>query len=385
VLRHLAERGHRITLATFVRPDEEQFLHALRDICAEVHPIPLTRSRLSDLGYLIQGYLKGVPFLVERDNLPEMRALVNRITDSGSVDIIHADQFTMAQFSLRQTRTVPRIYDAHNATWKLVERTAANFPRPLRWLMGREIDLMKTYERSVIRSFEHTFTVTPIDKDFLLELFQEDKSAISAQITSTPISVDCDKLQPVQRKSGSHHLVTLGTLHYPPNADGIRWFFNEVLPLVRQVLPDARLTIIGKNPPADFIAAAQQQPEVLTVTGYVPDLLPYFQDAAAIVVPVRSGGGMRVRILEAFAYGMPVLTTTAGLEGIDAANNTDVIVRDTPEDLAQAVCDLLKDPTQQEILAQNGRKLAEEKYHWKVALRMLDQVYERLVPTGKPE
>jgi glycosyltransferase involved in cell wall biosynthesis len=120
--------------------------------------------------------------------------------------------------------------------------------------------------------------------------------------------------------------MTMGTLHYPPNADGIRWFAKDVFPLVRQQVPQVTLTIVGKNPPPDFLHLQEQYPGVITVTGYVPDLTPFMEKAAIMVVAVRAGGGMRVRILEAFARGLPVVTTTVGLEGIEARPGEDVLV-----------------------------------------------------------
>jgi polysaccharide biosynthesis protein PslH len=378
VLRHLASGGHQITLVTFVRPEEEQFLPVLRELCSAVYPIPLHRSRLADIGYLGLSYLKQTPFLVERDNKRLMQEVVDRFVESGAVDIIHADQFTMAQFALKHT-TLPRVFDTHNATWKLVERSAERYPLVMRIFLRRETELVKKYENRVIRSFAHTFTVTPIDRDFLLELFPPaERETISTHINSTPISVDCDTISPIQRKAGSFNIVTLGTLHYPPNADGIRWFIQSVFPLVLEKLPQAHLTVIGKNPPDDFLHEAGRIPGSLTVTGYVPDLKPYFSDAAVIVVPVRNGGGMRVRILEAFAYGMPVITTSAGLEGIDANVDHDILVKDDPVEFAAAIVHLIQNPELQDRLAINGRKLAEEKYHWRVALRLVDQVYEKI-------
>jgi glycosyltransferase involved in cell wall biosynthesis len=182
--------------------------------------------------------------------------------------------------------------------------------------------------------------------------------------------------------------MTMGTLHYPPNADGIRWFTQEVFPLVRDHIPKATLTIVGKNPPADFLQLQEQFPGVISVTGYVPDLTPYMEKAAIMVVPVRAGGGMRVRILEAFARGLPVVTTTIGLEGIDARPGEEVLVADTPADFADTVTRLLKDKVLQDNLAAKGRQLAKRCYDWHVILGKMDEIYQTLADrntrTGKP-
>ena len=119
----------------------------------------------------------------------------------------------------------------------------------------------------------------------------------------------------------------------------------------------------------------------MRVTGYVPDLTPLFEQSALMVVPVRVGGGMRVRILEAFARAMPVVTTTIGLEGIAARPGIEVLVEDEAEAFAQAVVKLLKDAALQEQLAENGRKLAKTQYDWQAVLGKLEQIYGQGVNT----
>ena len=196
-------------------------------------------------------------------------------------------------------------------------------------------------------------------------------------ITVIPISVNTQQIQPIQRKSDSLNLVTLGTLHYPPNADGIRWFVENAFPLIRSKIPDVKLTIIGKNPPKDFLRLANDSNAGIVVTGFVPELEPYFEEAALTVIPVRAGGGMRVRILEAFAYAMPVVTTTVGLEGIQAKPGKDVLVADDPDDFANSVVRLLSNKGLQDQLSANGRHLAEMKYDWQVTLKDLEKVYQK--------
>jgi glycosyltransferase involved in cell wall biosynthesis len=156
-----------------------------------------------------------------------------------------------------------------------------------------------------------------------------------------------------------------------------------VFPLVQAREPDATLTIIGKNPPADFLQLQDKYPDAVEVTGYVEDLTPYFERAEVMVIAVRAGGGMRVRILEAFARGMPVVTTTVGLEGIDAVPGEQVLVEDTQEDFAESTLRLLANPDLADKLARCGRRLAEEAYDWQVVLGRMDAIYEQ--SSGKKE
>jgi glycosyltransferase involved in cell wall biosynthesis len=385
VLRSLAMQGHSVTLVSFVRPEEVPHIPALEEVCDAVHSVPIRRSRVADIWYMARSYLTSRPFLVERDDLPEMQASVNKLVKENDFDFIHADQLTMVQFALRGAAVAkdkrPKvIFDAHNAVWSIVERMRENARWFLKPILGIEAKRVKRYEGELLKQVDHVLAVTDVDQAGLEEALHVSKIKPGekvAPITVVPIATDTSQLQPIKRKPGSKNIVTLGTLHYPPNADGIRWFFNEVFPLIRERVPDVTLTIIGKNPPQDFLDLAAKNPNVVKVTGYVSELPPYLEQSALMAVPVRAGGGMRVRILEAFAYAMPVVTTTIGLEGIHAEPERDVLVADTATDFAKRVVELLEDTSLQEKLSANGRRLAETKYDWQVVLSAMKPIYEK--------
>jgi glycosyltransferase involved in cell wall biosynthesis len=380
VLRYLSRKGHRITLASFVRPEELPYLDAVKQICVDVHAVPVKRSRVADVGYLLRSQITGRPFLVERDDLSEMRTLVDHIARTESVDVIHADQLTMTQFALPYAGNPERkpalIFDAHNAVWTITERMQENLPFYLRLPVALETRRIKRYEGRIVRDFDATLAVTEPD---LLALTRAVGDGWSGKlpVSVIPIAVDTREIRPVARQEGSLNILTMGTLYYPPNADGIRWFVREIFPYVREKVPGVQLTIVGKNPPPDFWRLAEEKNSGIVVTGFVPDLDPYFAQSALMVVPVRAGGGMRVRILEAFARAMPVVTTTVGLEGIQAQPGRDVLVEDEPKAFANAVTRLLNDKALQDQLSVNSRRLAVEKYDWQVILKDMDRVYER--------
>jgi glycosyltransferase involved in cell wall biosynthesis len=270
------------------------------------------------------------------------------------------------------------VFDAHNAVWTITERMMQNSPFYLRLPISLETKRIKQYEGRVVRDFDATLAVTELDRLALIKALPENGAPANAPITVIPIAVDTRQIRPVERRAGSQNLLTMGTLYYPPNADGIRWFVGEVFPLIRARMDAVTLTIIGKNPPKDFLKLAEDKHSGIRVTGFVPDLDPYFAEAALAVIPVRAGGGMRVRILEAFARAAPVVTTTVGLEGIQAQPGKDVLVADSPADFADAVVRLLNDGALQEQLSTNGRHLVESKYDWQVTLKDMDTVYQQL-------
>jgi glycosyltransferase involved in cell wall biosynthesis len=386
VLRYLSQCGHHVTLASFVRPEEVSQVPFLKEICSAFYMVPMHRSRIANVGYMMKSYLTGRPFLIERDDLRSMQKLVDKLVTDGHFDFVHADQLTMVQFALRGASASegenPRvIFDAHNAVWTIVERMRENAQWFLRPILSVEARRVKSYEGKLLKKVDQVLAVTDVDRDELEEALKFSNDSVDnhvAPITVIPIAVDTKQLKPIKLRTGSRNIVTLGTLHYPPNADGIRWFFNEVFPLICQSIPDANLTIIGKNPPSDFLDLAAQNPRTIKVTGYVPDLVPYFEESSLMVIPVRAGGGMRVRILEAFAYAMPVVTTTVGLEGIQAQPGEDVLVADKAEDFAASVIRLLNDPALREQLSVNGRHLVERKYDWQVTLKDMEKIYQKV-------
>jgi glycosyltransferase involved in cell wall biosynthesis len=167
----------------------------------------------------------------------------------------------------------------------------------------------------------------------------------------------------------------VSTLFYPPNADGVRWFIREVYPLVSRQAPQTKLSIVGPRPPQDIVQFGARHPQVVTVAGYVADLRPYLERCAVMVVPVRAASGMRVRILEALAQGIPVVTTSMGAEGIDVTSGRHLLVADEPAEFAQAVVRLLGDHSMACRLALQGRQLIEQQYDWRVVLPRLEAAY----------
>lgn len=382
VLRYLVDQGYRVNLISYVRPEEAPYLPVLQSICERVTAVPLRRSRAADAVHLARSYFNGRPFLLERDDRAEMRGQVAAALARGDVDIIHADQLTMTQFAPPpngQPHGPARLFDAHNATWRILDRMRPNVSRWLRPALAVETMRIREYEGAIVRSYDHVLAVTETDRRALLSAANWPDTAGTDgrdRVSVLPIAVDTKALLPLDREPGSLEVLTLGTLHYAPNAEGIRWFVREVFPLIRRGVAGVRLTIVGKNPPADLLRAARGADSAMSVTGYVEDLVPYLKRSGVVVVPVLSGSGMRVRILEALSRGLPVVTTTIGAEGIAVRPGVDLLLADTPEEFAGAVLRVLLEPQTAARLSTNGRRLAETRYDLRVVLRGLDAAYE---------
>lgn len=375
VLRYLATR-HQVTLLSFVRADDRpgDVAH-LESIVDQVLTIPLQRSWPRNIRAMLVSLATGQPAIIAREAIGAMRDRVNGLLAADKVDIIHADQIPMAQYGLLGEKAgAGTLLDQHNATFQIVRRLARHERNPGKWLfLQREARAFARYEVEVCRRFDHVTFVT-----------EEDRQALSAQAsgelpadhsTVIPICVDPGAVRPVTPASAPFRVTHVGTMYWPPNVEGMLWFFETVWPLVRSQAPAARLTLIGKNPPR-AIQALGEQPGV-EVLGYVEDLDPYLAETAAFVVPLRAAGGMRVKILDAWCWGLPIVSTTIGAEGISVQDGDNILIADEPADLARAVVRLLCEPELHGRLRTAGRRWVEARYDWQRTYAAWDEVYAR--------
>lgn len=371
VLRYLAER-HDVTLASFVRSDDEvRKAEALRRWCAGVYTAPMRRTIAGELRGLAISLGTGQPWMMARDRRGAMAQLVDRLNETHDFDAVHADQLNMAQYAMRLPRA-RKVLDLHNALWQLYRRfwsTMRNGPR--KWLLGRDWQLLKRYEGDLCRRFDAVLAVTEEDRQAL-------RAAAGAliDVTVVPIAIDTEALRPVSRAPGARAVLHIGTMYWPPNIEGVLWFAREVWPQVKAAVPGACFIVVGARPPREVIALGEADPSI-AVTGYVEDPAAYLKQTAVTIVPVSAGSGMRVKILEAFARGLPLVSTTIGYEGIDAKPGEHLLAADGPGDYADAVIRLLRDADEGRRLSENARRLVETHYDYRTACRPLDTLYER--------
>ena len=390
-LRHLS-RQHEVTLLSFVRPgDPSGAIEHLQEFCQAVHTVPLRRSRARDAYHLLRSLATNTPFLIARDWVPEMAA---RISDFGfriwDFDFVHADQLWMAPYALlaRDMRyaisDTRLVLDQHNAVYLIPKRLAEREGNPLkRALLELEWRKLARYEAQTCQRFHHVVWVTEQDQ----EAVSSQQSAVSnthhasrftfyvSRNTVIPICVDPAAQPVIPRCPDAHRVTFLGGMHWPPNAEGLLWFTRHVWPRVQEAVPGACLTVIGKNPPA-AIRNPQSAIRNVEVTGYMDDPTPYLAETAAFIVPLHAGGGMRVKILDAWCWGLPVVTTPVGAEGIRVQDGENAFLADTPDAFAQAVVRVLREPGLAARLASGGRRTVEAHYDWRKVYRAWDEVYQ---------
>jgi glycosyltransferase involved in cell wall biosynthesis len=371
VLKYLRERDRPVdvTLVSFVRGDRPSDVAALSQYCSAVHTVRIRRSPIRDMAALARSVPLARPWLVVRDDVRRMHALVGQIGRSNTFDVAHADQLTMCQYAAAVPARV-RLFDAHNAMWLLCRRLEATLPSgPRRWLMSREWPLLKTYEGEICRSFEAVTAVSHPDRAALIEA-----AGTPRAIDVVPCTVDTREVSPSTDGREASLVVHLGTMLWPPNVDAVSWFASRIWPLVRARCGAARFVIAGAKPPRSIRGLSIGAPGV-EVHGYLPDAAPLLARAGVFVAPLRTGSGMRVKILTAMAHGVPVVTTSVGCEGIQVVSGRHLLIADAPEEFADAVLRLMDDRALAGALAREARALVERTYDYRVALRPLDRLY----------
>ena len=372
VLRWLAQ-NHNVTLLTFYRPDDnEDAIQHLKQLCKRVVTVPMQRSFLHDSISLLSSIYQNESFIIKRDVVKEMKEALNQELIYKEYDAVHTDQLWMACYALQAKQLQPNIklvLDEHNACFLIFERLSMREKNPVKkWLWEREANLLHKYEAMVCSAFNQIVTVSDEDR----HLLQDDTDR--GNWITIPICVDASDDQVIEKVTVSLNVVHMGTMFWPPNVEGIEWFGSEVWPLVVKRLKDATLTIVGKNPP-DSVRRMERSQGNIIVTGYVSDPKPYLEKAAVFIVPLLSGGGMRVKILDAWRWGLPVVSTRIGAEGISYKDGENILIADMAEEFAEAVIRVMTNPDLSQRLMKNGRAWVSDHYHWRKEYHAWDEVY----------
>ncbi|MBN9391114.1 MAG: glycosyltransferase [Chloroflexi bacterium] len=368
LIKYLA-RDYAITLVSFVRPENTpEHLAKFLEYCEEVHYVTIRRSRWRDGLALLRSFFSTKPFLIVRDESRQMTRLLKELVTKKEFALVHADQLNMAQYGL-PLPVKNHLLDQHNAVWKIIDRLSKGETNPFKKaLMKFETFKLRRYEQQICRRFEVVLAVN-----------RQDAEALKVACEVIPIGVDAVGTEPLALQPGSLNLVSLGTMFYPPNVEGVIWFATQVLPLIQEARPEVTYTIIGPRPP-DIIYDLARRNSCIRVTGYLADLRPTLEASCGLVVPLLSGGGMRVKILEALSLGLPVISTTIGAESINLENEKTGLLADTPQEFAQSCLKLLNEPDLQVTLSNAGRQLALEQYDFRKAYAPLTKIYSNLIP-----
>ena len=364
LLKHLSQR-HALSLFAFGEPAGPGDIEPLRALCDRVHIVP---PRAVDGGRLgLEGLFSRVPRYYAQTTSPEMMAMVEAAAPGH--DAALALTCGAALHLRRVIPTVPSVLDELEVG--LLREQFLNERHPLRQLRhGVTWWKYRRFIRSLASSFDRSTVVSDRERQHLHAM-----GCDVSRIAIVPNGVEVSALEPVTRRA--RRLVYPGSVMYSANLDAVRFFVRDVFPIVRRSLPDLVFTVTGATEGVDIadLAAA----EGVTFTGRLPEVGALIAESAACVVPLRVGGGTRLKVLQAMALATPVVSTSKGIEGLDVEAGRHLLVADTPDALAAEIVRVVSDEALGARLTSQARALVEARYEWGPIARTLEGVIEDAV------
>lgn len=344
-------RSHEVDLVAMADPVGEPDLTYLRSICrsVEVVTIPFTfgRHRVRQLGVLLRSLASRDPYRLRKFRSKRFETAARRRLAETRYDVVHCDQFGALPYVRLAPAGAVTTAAHHNVESDIYRLAAQQASNPLRKLFAaNERRKLAGAERKWLRRFDHVFVLAQDDADLLAKLGVEGATVLPMP---APAAGAGDRLPPP-----AHRILSLGSMSWYGVADGLLWFHDQVLPRVRAAVPDVVWELVGPNAPPAIKRLALDSGVV--VTGYVETLDPYVERARVGIVPLRIAGGVRMKLLDFLARGLPAVSTSVGARGLAIPDGAGCFERDDPDGFADAIVELLTNDERWAEVAAAGRR-----------------------------
>ncbi len=369
LLKHITKEND-VYLIGFIKENNDLENAAyLEKLCKKVYAfrLPDDWSKVSFVKSLFLNLFSPLPYTVQKYYYTQARQTIANLVRQVKFDILHCDMADLAEY-IYDYNPKSTVLVNHNVESTLMLRHAEVEKNPFkRWVFYLQHKKLFRYEKKMCPMFKCNVTVSELDKQQLQLISPQ------ARFFVVPNGVDVDYFQPQKLQIEKNTLIFAGRTDYLPNIDGIKFFQQEIWPLIKKEVKDARLAMIGKTKSNSDISIKTTKDA--THLGFVEDVRPLIGKAAVYIVPLRIGGGTRLKILDAMAMGKAIVSTSIGAEGIDITHGKNILIADTPEDFSKQVINVLNDTNLRESLGTEGRKLVEEKYSWDVIGKKMTEIY----------
>ena len=350
--------------------------HRVRAVEVE-HAMP-SKSGLAFYPRLAANLVSTLPYAVSSFHAPALARAVGRLGREGAVDLLQAEWVGAAP-ALRGLPGVPRLLNAPNVETLIWDRYVETETNPLkRWYLGLQAKKYARFEREAFAEMGRVVAVSPEDRAVMVGRFGVDDDRVDV----VDNGIDRDHFAGVgdtnEQGREPRRILLLGSLDWRPNLDAVGVLLDKVFPAVRTLEPSATIDVVGRNPPQALVKRAAETPGV-TLHADVADVRPFLASATVMAVPLRVGGGSRLKVLESLAAGLPVVSTTVGAEGLCLRDGEHLTLADTPEAMAAELVTVLRDPRAARARAAKGRALVLERYDWDVLADTLERSWERCV------
>ncbi len=367
VIRQISKTHTIFLLTYFLSREEETEFPEMRKIAhaAQGFALKTHASKFHTMLCWLKSLILFKPFTAVKYETPAMGKAIRATLKNNHIDIIHVDLLPLMCFN-SLFKKHPVVLTNHNVESDLVRRKVKHIKNPLlKAVFFLEWIKLRTFEKKHIAGVDCCIAVSEVDKLLLGQLNPRAKLAV------IPNGVDIHFFKPVAAPP-ANTLIYVGGLDWFPNKDAIDYYCGQIYPKLRARLGDVKLKVIGKIP------EGCREYDSVEYTGYVPDIRPHVAHAHVYIVPLRIGGGTRLKILDALAMGKAVVSTTIGCEGLEVSHGLDILIADTAESFAQAIEELFTNDAKRGELERNARRCAEEKYDWDVLGAALNSIYTHL-------
>jgi sugar transferase (PEP-CTERM/EpsH1 system associated) len=380
IIRELGRRAT-VHLMAFVHPDElptqeavAESKRVLEEICERVEYFPLWAK--GPLPQRTAAFVAGIcsprPFSTVAHRSPALQRRLNALLKPGAFDLVHVDTIALNRFFARRP-AMPAVLTHINIESMLLERRAAVERRRLaKWVLERESRKLAAYESVVAPLYDNNLVMSDLDG----QLLRQRVPGVHTDVV--PNGVDTAYFSPADHDEETPSVIYTGGMNMLANRDAVLHFLDAIWPSIVAEIPEVRFFAVGQDPPAELAEIARRDPRVV-VTGKVPDIRPYVRRSAVYIVPIRVGGGTRLKVLDAMASGKAIVSTSIGCEGITVRPGEDLMVADSPAEFAASAVALLRDAAKRRQLGASARRLVERKYAWSVVGQQLMDAYEHAI------
>ena len=372
ILRHLCKDHDVTVLSNIGEEDAARHVEQMSGLGANVAPVAWREMRNFTPRFYIElasCMLTGDVYSVKKFCTPALKQAAAALAAEAAFDVVIWDTISAFMPDVDFGPT-PRIALDHNIEYRLRDRQAGRARGPKAVYLRYYARKTKEFEVGTFRKADHVVTVSSADAEHI-------RNTLGIEhVSALPPGVDAKYFSPGEPEADEPGLVFTGSMDWQSNQDAVAFFVREVLPAVKQAIPNVRFTIVGRRPPAHVKALAEADPEHVTVTGTVDDVRPHLARAQAAVVPVLFGSGIKIKVFEAMAMAKPVVVSTIGAEGLPLVHGDNVLIADSAEDMAARCVDLLGDAALRERIGERARATVLAGHDWSVVAAELAAICE---------
>ena len=376
ITKSLAEQGHEITLVTYVKdiPSELNIIE-LKKIC---EPIFIKWDTENNLTGVLLNLFSSIPYNISKYYSKNLERFLKDFFRKYTVDIVHIDHLHMAWAIdiIKQITKVPVVLREHNLEMKIMKRFAETESNIfLRYFAAIQYKKFQHYEPKQCRKFDSCIMITKEDEDALVKLSSDIRTNV------IPVGVD-DKLFKFNNINVMPYtLFHIGSLDWQPNYDGLVWFLSEIFPEIINHFPNTKLYIYSKG--IEKLEISKEISRNIMICGYVKDIQQEIMDKHVLIVPLRIGSGMRVKIIEMLAIGKIVVSTSIGKEGIDVENGKHILIADDRKEFIKIIKDIFENRVDSKNIIINARNTMKEKYSWEKISNEFEKIYLDIIKLYK--